>query len=58
MTIALTGAIEDAIRHSFEKVLQNDNAILAPVTLPMFKLKWMESQNKKDLYKQMLIQEM
>ena len=26
--------------------------------MPKFKLKWVESQNKKDLYKQILIQEM
>ena len=58
MTIGLAGAVEDAIRHRFEKVLQNDDAILAAVTLPKFKLKWVKSQNKKSLYKQMLIQEM
>ena len=58
LTIGLAGAIEDAIEHLFEKVFQNDNAILAAVTLPKFKLKWVESQNKKDLYKQMLIQRM
>jgi len=38
MTIGLTGAIENAIRHRFEKVFQNDDAILAAVTLPKFKL--------------------
>jgi len=58
MTIGLAGAIEDAIRHRFEKIFQNDDAILAAVTLPKFKLKWVESQSKKDLYKHMLIQKM
>jgi len=58
MTIGLAGAIEDATRHRFKKVFQNDDAILTAVTLPKFKLKWVESQSKKDLYKQMLIQKM
>ena len=56
MIIGLAGAIEDAIRHHFEKMFQNDSAILAAVTSQKFKLKWVESQNNKDLYKQMLIQ--
>ena len=56
MTIGLAGAIEATIRHRFEKVFQNDDAILAAVTFPKFKLKWVEGQSKKDLYKQMLIQ--
>ena len=44
MTIGLAGAIEDAIRHHFEKVFQNSNAILAAVTSPkLIKLKWVES---------------
>ena len=58
MTIGLAGAIKDAIRRHFEKVFQNDKAISAAVTSPKFKLKWVESQMQKDLYKQMLIQEM
>ena len=44
MTIGLAGAIEDAIRHHFEKDFQNSNAILAAVTSPkLIKLKWVES---------------
>ena len=57
MTTRLAEVIEDAIRHLFKKVFQNDNAIFAVVTLPKFKIKWIESQTKKYLYKQMLIQE-
>ena len=40
MTCGLVRAIEDAIRYRFEKVFQNDGAILAAITLPKFKLKW------------------
>ena len=40
-------------------MFQNDNAILAAVTLPKFKCKLVESQNNKDLYvQQILIQQM
>ena len=40
-------------------MFQNDNAILAAVTLPKFKRKLVESQNNKDLYvQQILIQQM
>ena len=58
MTCGLAGAIKDSIRFRFEQVFQNDSAILAAVTSPKFKLKWVESQSTKDLYKQMLLQEM
>lgn len=44
MAIGLADAIEDATRHCFQKVIQNDSAIIAAVTLPKFKLKWVESQ--------------
>ena len=43
MTCGLAGAIEDAIRYRFENVFQNDSAVLAAVTLPKFKHKWVES---------------
>ena len=58
MTCGLAGAIKDSIRRRFEQVLQSNSAILAAVTSPKFKLKWVESQDTKDLYKQMLLQEM
>ena len=58
MTIRLTGAVEDAIRDRFQKVFHDDKAIIAAITVPKFKLKWVEPQSKKDLYKQMFIQQM
>lgn len=58
MTIGLPGVIEEAIRHRFRIVFHNDSAIMAAITLPMFRLKWVDSQSSKDLYKQMLIKEM
>ena len=58
MTVGLAGCVEDAIRTRFQKVFNDDNAIIAAITVPKFKLKWVETQSKKDLYKQMLIQEM
>ena len=47
MTIGLTGAIEDAIRDHFHKVFHDDKAIIAAITMPKFKLKWIEPQSKK-----------
>ena len=58
MTIGLPGAIEEAIRHRFRIAFQNDSDIIAAITLSKFRLKWVDSQSSKDLYKQMLIQEM
>lgn len=58
MTIGLTGAVEDAIRDRFQKVFHDDKAIIAAITVPKFKLKWVEPQSKKDLYKRMFIQQM
>ena len=58
MTTGLPDAIEEAIRHCFRIVFQNDSAIIAAITLPKFRLNWVDSQSSKDLYKQMLIQEM
>jgi len=58
MTIGLAVAVEDDIRTHIQKVLTDDDAIIAAITVPKFKLKRVETQNKKDLYKQILIQEM
>ena len=58
MTIGLPDAIEEAIEHHFWIVYQNDSAIIAAITLAKFRLKWVDSQSSRHLYKQMLIQEM
>ena len=51
-------SLEDAINRRFEKVLDSKDAIISAITLPKFRLKWVESQAKKDHYTQMLIDEM
>ena len=58
MTVGIAGAVEDTIRARFHKVFNDNNAVIAAITVPKFKLKWVKTQSKKDLYKQMLIQEM
>ena len=47
MTVGLAGAVEDAIRARFQKVFNDNNAIIAAITVPKFKLKWVETQSKK-----------
>ena len=44
MTIDLAGAVEDAIRACF---FNDNNAIIAAITVPKLKLKWVETQRKK-----------
>ena len=58
MTTGLAFSLEDAINQCFEKVLDSKDAIISAITLPKFKLKWVELQTKKDHYMQMLIDEM
>ena len=58
ITIGLAVSIEEAIKHCFRSVFDSKEAILAAITLPKFKLRWVETQSKKDRYKQMLIDEM
>ena len=58
MTTGLAFSLEEAINQRFEKVLDSKDAIILAITLPKFKLKWVELQTKKDHYMQMLIDEM
>ena len=58
MTTGLALTLEDAINRRFEKVFDSRAAIISAITLPKFKLKWVESQTNKDHYTQMLIDEM
>ncbi|XDV11629.1 hypothetical protein PO909_000517, partial [Leuciscus waleckii] len=43
-----------AIKTRFASVLESNDAILAAVTLPMFKLRWLRDQRKKEMVKGML----
>ena len=58
MTTGLADAIESSIKKRFRKVFDSKDAVIAAVTSPKFKLKWVESQETKDRYKQMLLDEM
>jgi len=42
MTTRLAFCLEDAIKRRFEKVLDSKDAIISAITLPKFKLKWVE----------------
>ncbi|KAF7198979.1 putative LOC107373015-like protein, partial [Nothobranchius furzeri] len=53
----LPDAIAQAIQRRFASVLENEDAMLAAVTLPMFKLRWLKDQEKKEMVKGMLIKE-
>ncbi|XDV11623.1 hypothetical protein PO909_000512, partial [Leuciscus waleckii] len=46
-----------AIKTRFASVLESNDAILAAVTLPMFKLRWLRDQRKKEMVKGMLAAE-
>ncbi|XP_073668227.1 uncharacterized protein [Paramisgurnus dabryanus] len=53
----LPDAIVQAIKTRFASVLESNDAILAAVTLPMFKLRWLRDQRKKEMVKGMLAAE-
>ena len=57
-TLGLAVCIEDSIKRCFSRVFDSKDAIIAAVSIPKFKLKWVEGQVKKDQYKQMFIGEM
>jgi len=46
--VGLVDCIETAIKHRFQLIFETEDPILAAVVLPKFKLKWVESQKKKD----------
>ena len=58
MTIILADSIEASILQRFSGIFDSKSAIIAAITLPKFKLRWVESQQKKDSLKQMLLDEM
>ena len=58
ITTGLTDTLESAIKKQFRQVFDSKDAIIAAVTLPKFKLRWVESQETKDRYKQMFFDEM
>ena len=51
MMTDLVYAIDSAIKERFANILGSKDAIIAAVTFPKFKLKWIELQEKKDAYK-------
>ena len=58
MTTGLAEMVESAIKKRFSHIFDSKEAIIAAVTSPKFKLKWMESQEKKDTHRQMIIDEL
>ena len=58
MITGLAETVESAIKKRFSHIFDSKEAIIAAVTSPKFKLKWVESQEKKDTYKQMIIDEL
>ena len=58
LTTGLTQAVNSAIEKWFSHILDSRDAIIAAVTSPQFKLKWVESQETKDTYRQIFIDEL
>ena len=46
-----------AVKTKFARVLGREDAVLAAVTLPKFKLRWLHDQERKDLAKASLLAE-
>ncbi|KAK0137463.1 putative AC9 transposase [Merluccius polli] len=55
--IDLPEAIVTAIKTRFAEVLESEDAVLAAVTLPKFKLRWLRTQDRKDKAKASLLAE-
>ena len=58
MTTGLAYAIDSAIKEWFANIFNSKDAIIAAVTSPKLKLKWIGSQEKKDAYRQMVVNEL
>ena len=58
VTLGLAVCIDGSIKQRFSKIFESKDAIVAAISLPKFKLKWVEQLAKKDQYKQMFIDEM
>ena len=58
MATRLACAIESSIKRTFSHVFDSKDVIIAALTLLKFKVKWVDSQEKKDAYKQMMIDEL
>ena len=55
VTLGLAVCIDGSIKQRFSKIFESKDAIVAAISLPKFKLKWVEELAKKD---QMFINEM
>ena len=58
MTTGLAYAVESSIKKRFSHIFDSKVAIIAALTSPKFKLKWVDSQEQKDAYKQMMVDEL
>ena len=57
-TVGLIDSIDSAIKRRFSQIFDSHDGIIAAVASPKFKLRWVEKQEKKDWYKQMLLDKM
>ena len=58
MTTGVAQTVQNAIEKRFSHIFESKDAIIATVTSPKFKLKWVESKEQKDTYRQMIIDEL
>ena len=56
--VGLVNSIDSVIRQCFSALFDSHDAIVAAVASPKFKLRWVEAQERKDWYKEMLLDEM